>query len=101
MYVVLIRYTKPLSEVDKAREAHKAFLADCYRRGLFIVSGRQDPPVGGVMVVKEMPREALEALLQEDGYAKAGVARYEVIRFDPVSHDPLFAPLMPGAKSGC
>lgn len=99
MYVILIRYTKPLEEVDRARESHKAFLARCYERGLFIVSGRQDPPVGGVMLVKEMPREALDALLAEDGYAKAGVARYEVIRFDPVSHDPLFAPFMGGANS--
>jgi uncharacterized protein YciI len=98
MYVVLIRYTAPLEEVDRARDAHKSFLAECYRRGLFIVSGRQDPPVGGVILAEEMPREELEALLNEDGYAKAGVARHEVIRFDPVSHDPRFAPFMP-AKS--
>jgi len=94
MYVVIIRYTKPLEEVDRARAAHKEFLAKAYDRGLFIVSGRQDPPVGGVIVAREMPREELEAFLKEDGYAKAGVAEYEILRFEPASHDPLFAPLM-------
>lgn len=94
MFVVIIHYTKPLEEVDRHRPAHKAFLAEGYARGLFIVSGRQDPPEGGILLVKEMPREELEAFLQEDGYARAGVAEYDVIRFDPVSHDPLFAPFM-------
>jgi uncharacterized protein YciI len=94
MYVVIIRYTKPIAEVDRHREAHKEFLRRAYEAGHFIVSGRQDPPVGGVILCKEMPREALETLLREDGYARAGVAQYEILRFDPVSHDPLFAPLM-------
>lgn len=85
MYIILIRYTKPLDEVDRHRAAHKEFLAEGFARGLFIVSGRQEPPVGGVILAKEMPREALEAFLQQDGYARAGVAEYEILRFEPVA----------------
>ncbi len=76
MYVVIIRYTKPLGEVDLARPAHKEFLARAYERGFFIVSGRQNPPLGGIILVKDMKRQELDVLLREDGYARAGVAEY-------------------------
>ena len=49
IFVAILTYKKPLDEVVKFRPAHLDFLDEYYNAGKFIVSGRQTPPVGGVI----------------------------------------------------
>ena len=50
MFVVTLRYTKPLAEIDRRMPEHVRFLEECYRAGVFLVSGRQVPRKGGVIL---------------------------------------------------
>lgn len=81
MYVVMLTYTQPPAEVDKHREAHRDWVRHQYERGRFLASGPRVPREGGLILVRDMPRENLDALLAEDPFRQNGVADYTVVAF--------------------
>ena len=67
--------------------AHRGFLKAGYDKGNFLLSGPTIPPKGGVLVARAVSREALDAMLAEEPYTKAGVMRFVAITaFHPVMH---------------
>lgn len=95
MFVVMLKYVKPLEEVDKHLPAHLAYLDRQYALEHFIVSGRKVPRTGGVIVASVPDRATLDAILAEDPFAQNGVAQYEVTEFEPVRWDARFSPFLP------
>jgi uncharacterized protein YciI len=83
MFVVILTYTKPLTEVDAHLEPHRAWLKRQYQTGVFVASGRQVPPAGGVILARGSDRAALEAILAGDPFGQNGVATYQVVQFTP------------------
>ena len=81
MFVLLLRYTKPLEEVDALMRAHVAWLSRHYAAGRFVVSGRQIPRTGGVIVARGDDREEIEAVAATDPFVTGGVATVEVVQF--------------------
>ena len=81
LFVVLLHYTKPLAEVDAVRADHVRHLEVHAARGIFHAWARRDPPTGGVLVAAAPDRSTLEAVVAEDPYVKAGVARAEIVEF--------------------
>lgn len=81
MFLLLSRYVKPMDEVDRLIPEHRAFLDRYYANGLFIVSGPQQPRVGGVIVTADASRETIDAALREDPFVREGVSEYEIIEF--------------------
>ena len=94
MFVIVLEYAKPLSEVDRWLEEHRAFLKENYATGRFIASGPCVPRTGGVILARGCDRGELDAILDADPFKREGVARYTVLEFDPVLTDPAFAPLV-------
>lgn len=94
MYIVLLQYIKPLADIDALVPEHRAFLDRQYAAGHFLVSGAQVPRSGGVIIVKSMPREALETLLAEDPFQRERVATYSIIEFTPSKAAPFLAELL-------
>jgi uncharacterized protein YciI len=83
MFVVSLTYTAPLARIDAFLEAHRAFLAEQYARGLFLMSGRKEPRDGGIIIAHAASRAELESVLRDDPFQQAGVARYEITEFVP------------------
>lgn len=83
MFIVSLSYTAPLDEVDAHLAAHRDFLAAHYAAGTFLMSGRKVPRDGGIIVADAPSRAALEAVLGEDPFARANLARYEITEFVP------------------
>jgi uncharacterized protein YciI len=83
MFVFVSEYQRPLEEVDQHREAHLAFLAGLNEQGRILISGRRNPPVGGVVVIDADDLEHAKAIMAEDPFATSGVARYEPYEFNP------------------
>ena len=99
MYVLLLKYLKPLDDVDRLMPAHRDFLDRFYRAGKFIVSGSRDPRTGGVIIADvDSELEAMKIIV-EDPFFTEKVADYELIRFTPTKHDPRFAPFLDGAAA--
>ncbi|HAS87770.1 MAG TPA: GTP cyclohydrolase [Desulfovibrio sp.] len=83
MYILNLRYIKPLEEIDVLLEEHIEFLKRNYANGVFIASGRKVPRTGGVILAKNIELEILEKIISEDPFKRDGVAEYEVIEFIP------------------
>lgn len=81
-FVVLMHYIKPLPDVDAVRAAHTAHLERAAAAGTVLAWARRDPPAGGVIVAAAADRPALERVLAEDPYVRAGVAQPEIVEFN-------------------
>ena len=85
MFVILLRYTKPLAEIDRLLDAHRQFLHAHYATGDFVLSGRLEPRTGGLILARVSSRPALEAILAEDPFRQADAATYDIIEFVPTA----------------
>lgn len=69
---------------------HHAFLQRGYDAGHFLFSGPQVPAHGGFLVARATSREALDALLADEPFVKAGKMRFSrVVEFDAAQCQPV------------
>ena len=83
MYLMVSTYLAPLDEVDRAREEHLRFIDGLEERKLVVSAGRQNPPVGGVVLLAVGTETEASALMADDPYVRRGLARYEAIGWQP------------------
>jgi uncharacterized protein YciI len=81
MFVAISEYLLDAAEVDRLRPDHKAWLAEAKDAGRLLVSGRQSPPTGGVLVFHAEDRQEADAFIATDPYVAGGAARYELTEF--------------------
>src|SRR5712692_9252189 len=91
MFAVLVKYTKPLDQVDAVLAPHRAYLQTNCDEGSFVVAGRQVPRTGGVILARAESKEELRRLVEDDPFHKAGVAEYNIIEFTPTIYNSAFA----------
>lgn len=83
MFIAILTYKKPLSEVDRFLAAHRQYLARHYEAGDLITSGPRRERVGGVIVIKAHSLEAANAIIAEDPFNINGIADYQIVEFTP------------------
>ena len=83
MFIAILTYKKPLSEVDKYLQAHRDYLVEHYAAGDFIASGPQNPRIGGVIMIKAADREAVSTIISQDPFNINGIADYQIVEFTP------------------
>lgn len=83
MFIAILTYKKPLSDVDRFLAAHREYLAEHYAVGGFIASGPQTPRVGGVIMIKAENRAAVNAIIAKDPFNINGIADYQILEFTP------------------
>lgn len=83
MFIAILTYKKPLSEVDRFLAAHREYLAKHYAAGDFLTSGPQNPRVGGVIMMNANNREAVDTIIAEDPFHINGIADYQIVEFTP------------------
>lgn len=93
MFVILLSYKKPLTEVDAFVAEHRAFLERHYASGHFQLSGRREPRTGGVILAKAATRAEVEAIVRLDPFHREGIADYEIVEFLPSLAAPGLAAL--------
>lgn len=81
MFVIELTYLAPLPEIDAHMKAHMAFLRKFYASGNFLVSGRQVPRTGGIILAVGASKERIEAIMREDPFVSHGLATVRVIEF--------------------
>ncbi|HNW74738.1 MAG TPA: YciI family protein [Bacteroidales bacterium] len=75
-------YLKPVEEVDKYLDAHRAYVKSLYEKGIAICSGPKIPRTGGFILMKPTTKEEALEIIKHDPYVIHGVARYDVIEFE-------------------
>ena len=83
MYVMISKYLVSPEEVDKVRGDHLAFLDSLVKSGKLVIAGRQDPPVGGLVMIDAETEEEARELMAADPYIQHGVAEYSATGFRP------------------
>jgi uncharacterized protein YciI len=86
MYAIaIIRYRKPLEDVLKVVDEHRAYLRDLKARGVLLASGPLEPRYGGALLLRlpDSTDAALLALRDGDPFVKHGVAQYELLPWVP------------------
>jgi len=91
MYVVFLNYIRPPEEVEALLAGHIEWLDRYFDAGFFIAAGRKDPRTGGMLLVREMEREKLDAILAEDPFV--AVAHYAVTKVNVTRAAETFAGL--------
>lgn len=83
MFIAILTYKKPLSEVDRLLAAHREYLAKHYAAGHFIASGPQTPRIGGVIMIKADNRTVVDTIIAKDPFNINDIADYQVVEFTP------------------
>ncbi|MFH0754047.1 MAG: YciI family protein [Candidatus Omnitrophota bacterium] len=83
MFVILVKYTKPIADIDRLLSAHVRFLDEQYAAGIIVASGPRVPREGGVILAHGRSRGEIEEILRQDPFSVEGAAAYEVIEFAP------------------
>jgi uncharacterized protein YciI len=91
-------YLKPLEEVDRYLEAHRAFLKDLYARGITVCSGPQVPRTGGFIMLNASSKQAAREIMAKDPYVINQVAEYTLIEFEVRSWAEGFEKFLPRAE---
>jgi uncharacterized protein YciI len=88
MYAIcIVRYRKPIEEVLKVQEAHRAYLRRLLEQGTLLAAGPHEPRFGGMFLLRvpdDDPSAALDKIRDEDPYYQNGVAQYELLCWNVV-----------------
>lgn len=99
MVLLLLKYVKPIDEVDRLMPGHRDFLDRFHRAGKLVLSGPREPRTGEVLLADvESEVEAMKIVV-EDPFFSEKVAHYEVVGFTVTRGDPRFAALVEGAAA--
>ncbi|EGB15864.1 YCII-related protein [Pseudodesulfovibrio mercurii] len=88
MFILLLTYVKPLSEIDRLIPPHVEYLEKNYAAGTFLFSGRREPRTGGVIIARAGSRAEVKAIIAEDPFLIEGAAEYEIVEFHPSKTAP-------------
>jgi uncharacterized protein YciI len=81
MFIIELTYEADLKEIDAHMGAHMKFLRKYYASGHFLVSGRQIPRVGGVILAMGKDKAEIEAIVREDPFCANGLAEFRIVEF--------------------
>lgn len=85
MYALaILRYRKPLEDVLKVVDEHRAYLKELQAKGLLLASGPLEPRNGGALLLRVPDVAALDALRDGDPFTRTGCAQYELLPWAPV-----------------
>lgn len=88
MFLILLRYQRPVDEVDAVRPQHVEFLDRGFAEGRYVLAGRCIPPEGGVLVARGTGVEEVRRLAEADPYVQKGIAEYELVQFHAGRTEP-------------
>lgn len=93
MFIALLTYKQPLEKVDEYLAEHRLYLEKNFQAGNFIIAGRRNPPVGGVILINRTDKEEVTNIIKEDPFYSHDLADYELIEFNPSKYTEEFAHL--------
>jgi uncharacterized protein YciI len=81
LFVISLRYLVPLEQIDAEMPRHAAFLDKYYKSGHILVSGRQVPRTGGVIIARARDRGAAERMIEQDPFVRKKLASADIVEF--------------------
>lgn len=86
MFIVILKYEKPIETVMEYLDEHIVFLDRYYADNKFICSGRQEPRTGGIILCNAKDKTEINSIIKEDPFYINNIAKYEIIEFIPTNY---------------
>ena len=86
MFIVILKYEKPIETVMEYLDEHIVFLDRYYDDNKFICSGRQEPRTGGIILCNAKDKTEVNSIIKEDTFYINNIAKYEIIEFIPTNY---------------
>ena len=86
MFIIILKYEKPIEAVMRYIDEHIIFLEKYYDLDKFICSGRQEPRTGGIILCNGKDKTEVNSIIKEDPFYKNNIAKYEIIKFVPTKY---------------
>lgn len=83
LFVIVVKYKVPLDEVKAVFEPHREFIKKYAEAGIIITAGALTTDDGGLAIAKNVTKEELTKIMEEDPYWIEGVADFEIFEFKP------------------
>ncbi|MEN6384753.1 MAG: YciI family protein [Phycisphaerales bacterium] len=94
MFILILRYTSPLNEIDLALPAHIKYLEKYYSLQKFICSGPQTPRIGGAILCTAKNLDEVKIIIKDDPFYYKNLAQYEIVEFSPTKFADELKPLL-------
>lgn len=91
-FVIEVTYTVPIANIDANLKSHRDFLQTGYDQNLLLMSGSQNPRIGGMIIARARSREEIQAFFADDPFQRLSLAEYRFIEFSPLKHAKLVEP---------
>lgn len=89
LFVVILRYLVDIQTIDRNRPQHLDFLNQYSDSGKIILSGRQNPLTGGVIIINAQSRNEVENIMKDDPFINLKLAETSIFEFEPNGMDTL------------
>lgn len=96
MFILELKYIKPLAEIDRLLPAHREYLKRNYEAGVFLASGRKKPRTGGIIIAGGCSAAEIQKIYEQDPFVVEGAVTYKVIEFEPSMSTPALEPFLKG-----
>jgi len=81
VFLIELTYTADLAEIDAAMAAHVRYLKKHYAAGTFLISGRQIPRIGGIILAVGKSRDEIQRIVEQDPFCSRGLATFRIVEF--------------------
>src|SRR3546814_20199493 len=78
--IIMLTYVAPLDAVDAQLKAHVAWLRTGFADGVFLIAGRRDPRIGGVILARGAADKGAEGAKLGRSACRERVCQYVYIR---------------------
>jgi uncharacterized protein YciI len=87
-HVLKSTYLQPPDVVNEARPAHLEWLKGEVTAGRIVLAGRLEDESGAILLTGDMSADEAQAIVDNDPYTAAEVARYERLSFNGAFRAP-------------
>ena len=94
MFIVSLTYTCDIKQIEHHLAAHIEYLEHQYEAGNFLISGRKNPRIGGVIIAIANSVKELQVILATDPFKINNLADYEITEFIPSKTTPELVALL-------
>ena len=91
MYIVFLKFGENKAQAKDFMSGHNAWINDGFSAGHFAMTGSVLPNSGGAILVRDMDRALLDALLLEDPFVAENVVIPEIVEVRPGKWDDQLA----------
>lgn len=94
MFIIFLKFAENKGKAGEFMEAHKAWIAQGFENGVFMLVGSLQPGLGGAILANGISKTELEGRLAEDPFVDEGIVTVEINELQPARANDAFSFLL-------